>query len=366
MIYIVQPAIPKYRVGFFSELLKSHSGGNISFLSTEKDFLGVKSDISEIKQHVVLTQGFYNVRNFIFWHKKLPLLQYEKDDIIVINGNPRVVNYMLLLFICKLRGIKTIWWGHGWSAGSRGLFSKIRIKIMRFASAVLLYTDYEKEQIGIKNSSALNNGLDSSKIKNAIKIANIERSYETSIKSLVFIGRLTEKAEFPFLLKVLSKTKYNCKLNVIGSGDKEAEFKKLAEELSVAHRINWFGPLFDEVEIAKVMLSSHAFIYAGAVGLSLIHAFNYGLPAIIHDSREHHMPEFSAFLNEFNGLSFLCGDVVNAASTIDCLFSMPNDVQQELSNNAKETVRHSYNIENMAQRFNQLITELTYNENTSN
>lgn len=267
---------------------------------------------------------------------------------------------MILFFVCKLRGIKTVWWGHGWSAGSRGLPAKIRIKMMSLASAVLLYTDYEKNQIGIKQSYALNNGLDSSEIEIAIKGANLERSYETQIKSLVFIGRLTEKAELALLLNALSRTKSACKLNVIGGGDKDDDkkFKKLASDLNVEHRVNWFGPLFNENEVAKVMLNSHAFIYAGSVGLSLVHAFNYGLPAIIHSDREQHMPEFSAFENGVNGLSFTQGNDFSLAEMIDVFFSMPIAEQQQLSSNAKKTVARSYNVDDMVVRFNRLIQGL--------
>ncbi|MGL4754838.1 MAG: glycosyltransferase family 4 protein [Aeromonadaceae bacterium] len=365
MIYIIQPAIPKYRVGFFVEVLKSHSG-NVSFFSTEKDFLGVKSYINEIFNYVTLSQGFLKIIGGFYWHKKLPFFKYKNGDVVVINGNPRIINYMLLLCICKMRGVKTIWWGHGWSAGSRGILSRIRIKMMCLADAVLLYTDYEKEHIGINNCYALNNGLDSSEIDRVIKAANTERSYEAPIKSLVFIGRLTEKANFSFLLKALAKTKCNCGLNVIGGGDKEIEFKVLADELGVSHRVNWFGSVFDEAEIAKIMLNSHAFIYTGAVGLSLIHAFNYGLPAIIHDSREGHMPEFAAFKDKHNGFSFIRGNIDDAANKIDFLFSLSNDEQLKLSNNAKVTVDISYNIDDMVQRFNRLISKLVCDENTSN
>lgn len=357
MIYIIQPAIPKYRIPFFTKLVDKYNG-DIFFFGSQQDFLGVKSDVSQLRGNVSLTDGFLNFKNSLFWHKKLPLFKYEQDDVVVISGNPRILNYMLLFLICRLRGINTIWWGHGWSAGSRGFFSKIRINMMSLASAVLLYTDYEKNQIGIKNCYALNNGLDSSEIENAIKDANLERSYETQIKSLVFIGRLTEKAELVLLLNALSKTKSECKLNVIGGGNKEAEFKKLAADLNIEHRVNWFGPLFNENEIAKVMLSSHAFIYAGSVGLSLIHAFNYGLPAIIHSNREQHMPEFAAFENKLNGLSFTQGNDFSLAEMIDAFFSMSNAEQQQLSNNAKKTIARSYNVDDMLVRFNKIIQEL--------
>ncbi|MFQ2560592.1 glycosyltransferase family 4 protein [Aeromonas caviae] len=361
-IHIIQPSVPKYRVAFFQKISRFY---DVNIIAAKKDFLGVTSNL-EIKNVSYLSE-FFSYWDKFFWLKGLPLIKgYSKDDVVIINGNPRILNFMLLFIFLKLRSVKTVWWGHGWSAGSRGILSRIRIKMMRLADAVLLYTDYEKERIGINNCYALNNGLDSSEIDHVIKAANTERSYEPPIKSLVFIGRLTEKANFSFLLEALAKTKCNCSLNVIGGGDKDIEFKALADELGVSHRVNWFGSVFDEAEIAKIMLNSHAFIYTGAVGLSLIHAFNYGLPAIVHDSREGHMPEFAAFIDKYNGFSFISGDIDDAANKIDFLFSLSNDEQLKLSNNAKETVNISYNIDDMVQRFNRLISKLVCNENTSN
>lgn len=357
MIYIIQPAIPKYRNSFFSQLINIY-GDNVSFYSTREDFLGVKSDLSHLIRNVTLSDGFLGFMKSFYWHKDLPITQYKKNDIVVINGNPRIINYMLLFMVCKVKGIKTIWWGHGWSANSRGILSKIRINMMKFSSAILLYTDYEKKNIGVDHCYALNNGLDSLEIKSAIDIININRSYDQPTKSLVFIGRLTEKSDFHFLLNALSKTRCECKLNVIGSGEKLDEYKNLARKLNISHRISWFGQMFDEKEIAKIMLTSHAFIYTGAVGLSLIHAYNYGLPAIIHDCREKHMPEFAAFENGVNGISFTYGDVEDAASKIDMFFALSNNKLIEYSENAKFTVNNSYNTQDMIKRFMKIIDDL--------
>lgn len=354
-IHFIQPALPKYRIPFFNAISRKFE---IIVYASDIDFLGVRSSHAPYLKSI---GNFFNLR-LVFWQRGLNLFDYKKNDVVVISGNPRVLNYMLLFLILKLRGIKSIWWGHGWSAGSRGILSEIRIKMMHLASAVVLYTEYEKKQIekfGINNCFALNNGLDSYDIEQAIASTNFEKNYDLPIKSLVFIGRLTKKAELDFLLKALSKTKSGCILNIIGSGEKELELKELAAGLNISHRVNWFGSKFNENDIAKIMLCSHAFIYAGSVGLSLIHAFNYGLPAIVHDEREHHMPEYSAFENNINGFSFIRGDVEDAAKKIDLLFSLPINELIRLSKNAKDTVQHSFNVDDMTLRFFNLINDLS-------
>lgn len=350
-IHVIQPAVPKYRTPFFRKIMSLYQ---VKIYSTESDFLGVKTVFKS--HHLNLSSGFASLFNKIFWHKGLPLFTpYIKGDIVVINGNPRVINYMLLFILLKFRGIKTVWWGHGWSAGSFGSMAKLRIKLMRLASAVLVYTDKERLNLEMSNCYALNNGLDSSEIKECIKNRPVARELRDSIFNLVFVGRITKKANFDFLLKSMSKVNKNVHLNVIGTGDNIEQSKAMSEKLGINKRVNWHGPIFDEIEIASIMLSSHAFIYTGSVGLSLIHGFNYGLPAIVHSNEKHHMPEYAAFENGVNGLSFEQNKLDDLTAKINELSSLNSNDYMELSENATRTITDSYNVDDMVLRFSRMI-----------
>lgn len=354
-LVFVQPAVPKYRVPFFDKISKLY---NIQIFTSKIDFLGVKTVYCD--DSVRICSGFISFfKNKILWMKGLPLIAgYSKEDVVVINGNPRIINYMMLFFILKLRGIKTVWWGHGWSAGSHGLLSKFRISMMRMANAVLVYTDKEKYALGLANAFALNNGLDSKEIQCSIKLANATRRNFDGVFYLVFIGRLTKKTNLELLLMALSGTNSKVHLNVIGDGENSVYYKSLAKSLGVADRIHWHGAVFEECDIAKVMLTSHAFIYAGSVGLSLIHAFNYGLPAIIHSNFKNHMPEFAAFKNDYNGVSFEEGNHIELSKKIEGFFGMDKDAYNIMSKNAFDTIVNSYNVDDMTVRFNNMIRAL--------
>ncbi len=353
-IFIIQPAIPKYRIPFFKKLMLLYS---VRFYASKEDFLGVKTVFKPTE--LFLSSGFITFFNKLYWHKKLPLFSpYKKGDVVVINGNPRILNYMLLFALLRLRGIKTVWWGHGWSAGSFGLMAKIRIKLMSLASAILVYTDKEKEQLSKSNCYALNNGLDSSEIRGCIKKLGIKRHVNQTNFNLVFIGRITAKANFEMLLQSISFVNSNVHLNVIGSGDKADYFKAMADELDISDRVHWHGAVFDEMSIAKIMLSSHAFIYTGSVGLSLIHGFNYGLPAIVHSNESFHMPEFAAFDDGINGFSFRQNDSVDLSDKINELSTLGECRVIAMSTAAFKTVEHSYNTDDMALRFSNMINNL--------
>ncbi|WP_272673684.1 glycosyltransferase family 4 protein [Providencia sp. PROV169] len=357
-LIFIQPAIPKYRIPFFQEINKHK---DIIIYTAEFDFLGVKTVYSS--KNIKLLTKFKKILNGKFyWMKKLPLLSgYTKNDIVIINGNPRILNYMLLFILLKIKGIKTIWWGHGWSAGSHGLASKVRLKIMKLLpDYILLYTDYEKAALNLKNLYSLNNGLDSENYRKYIKSSLTTRIPPSTSKSfnLLFIGRITEKANFTFLLDALAKTSDNIKLNVIGDSKSIDAYKEHARKLKIENRILWHGALFNDADITRVMLESHAFIYPGSVGLSLIHAFNYGLPAIIHSSREYHMPEFSSFVEGKNGFSFKRNDIESLSHTILKISEINEQEYNRLSDGAISTIEETFNIKDMSSRFLKMIQDI--------
>lgn len=352
-IYIIQPAFPKYRTPFFDRLRDRFP---LTVFTCKKDFLGVESVTGS--HYVEFGDGFASLFGALYWHKGLSLVSaYEEGDVVVISGNPRIINYMLLMVLCRLRGIEVVWWGHGWSAGSHGPMSKIRIKLMSLANKVLVYTDFEKEKLGKRNCFALNNGLDKTEIQSATARAGSNRSYESPHFDLVFVGRITEKAGLSVLIRALPAIDHKVRVKVVGDGALRNNLQELASALGVADRIDWLGPVFDENTLAPIMLAAHAFVYPGAVGLSLIHAFNYGLPAIIHSDRSSHMPEFAAFSDGENGIAFVKDDVDSLASVVNQLVLKPADELRRLSEKAALTVRDTYHIEDMVDRFSRMITD---------
>jgi glycosyltransferase involved in cell wall biosynthesis len=243
------------------------------------------------------------------------------------------------------------------TAGSYKLSFKIRRLIMNLPKSLLLYTDFEKKLYKRDHVFALNNGLCSSNINLAkLESKNIaEIEVKNNFVNLIYIGRLTHKSNIASLMKAikLSKTKFN--LIVIGSGPEESNLKALSEKIGVKDKITFVGEVYDEKKIAAYMLKSKAFIYPGSVGLSLIHAFNYGLPAIIHDDRNNHMPEYAAFTNNYNGIAFKRNSISSLASTIDKFILLPELEKNQLSQNALETIKKSFNVNDMFLRFSQCI-----------
>ena len=94
------------------------------------------------------------------------------------------------------------------------------------------------------------------------------------------------------------------------------------------------------------------------MGLSLIHAMAYGLPAIVHNDRRTQMPEFAAFSEGVNGWSFRRGDAAHLASVIGSALRT-TDALDLASSHASATVERSFNTRQMVENMSALISQLS-------
>lgn len=342
-----QPAHPIYREALYKKL-QGKTDSKVIVFSSNVDFLGVKSVDSVFMNKV----GCFLKIGPFYWQKKLGIPKLFSGDIAIINGNARIINYMFLLVFYRIRGIKTIWWGQGWTAGSRGVNAKFRRLMMNLANGVLVYTEKESSDLNvIPPVIGLNNGLDLDEIvdiKEHIKPRSDKRNL-----SLLFIGRLTSKSGIERIVETVIDLKVEVSLNVVGDYRSfSLDFPELYQRSVLSSRINWHGAIYDESRIAKIAVSCDFFIYGGAVGLSLIHAFSYYLPAIVHSNQLRHMPEFAAFEDGVNGYSFKENDYKNLSSL---LVRLNSRCDFSLRMNARNTVENSFNINDMSDRFIKMI-----------
>ena len=342
-IKIIQPAVPHYRTHFFDKLGKTY---RLAIYTTDRDFLGVVS--IKCRSDTSYQQGFIKLGPF-FWHQKLPIKSIlSGDDPIIINGNIRILNYMLILLIGRLLGKEIIWWGHLNSAGSYGIASKLRQKVMRLASKRLLYTEAERSRYKHRPKTfAINNGL-KTPLKSPLK--PLMHFNHTKPLSLFFIGRLTEKSNIEFTLNTLLRFPHPMIFHIIGDGPSLDLYKRRYHN----KRFIFHGELYKEGDIYDIAKVCHLFLYTGSVGLSLIQAFGLGLPALIHSNSQNHMPEFGA-ANERNAIFFEEGNETDLLQKLDYYYQLPASKKYQLQKQAYQTVQESFNVDDMVDRMTNCI-----------
>jgi glycosyltransferase involved in cell wall biosynthesis len=225
---------------------------------------------------------------------------------------------------------------------------------MRISHAQIFYTDAEVreyyEHLGgtpAAHVSALNNGIDTSKIQ------EFREPYvaEGRPKNIFFIGRLEPKARVDELLLALARPDMSdVSLHAIGDGSCSQALRQLAIDLGVSDRAHWYRSTTNEERIAAVANRCRLFVYPGEVGLSLIHSMAYGLPSVVHKDRWTHMPEISAFRDGETGRAFSPKSIDSLSQTVVELISNPVDLEC-FSSACIETTSVDYNTASMAHRF---------------
>lgn len=354
-LLIVQPALGRYRKGFIESLVKINEVFHISIFCSPVDDLGVKSMDVLDKSINYVKAGYVSIFGIFFWQSfvlKILSMGLGRGDVFVFNGNPRFLSSLFLAFYFKFKGVDVIWWGHGRSSTSTKFGCYVRFKLMGFFR-VILYTEEEVKDLSQFISSpmcGLNNGLDVDAIR--ASYSHSLSKYDSDVLNLAFIGRVTNKSQFHLLIQALLalpieiSNKY--KLNIVGDVNRE----QLLIEYPDANRIDiqCFGEQWEESKVTEILSDCHVFVYPGSVGLSIIHAYALGLPAIVHDNRALHMPEIGCFKNGFNGVHFEHDSYLSLTERLIDIFQ-DRCLLKKYSLNAFGTVTNTFNTKDMAIRF---------------
>lgn len=359
MIHIFQPAMPSYRLDFFRRLSK-HYGERMRVHYSPVD-MGVLTSRKARECWENHTGLIRQIGCGIEWQEGAVSVAFHKGDIVVVCGAPRTISTIIILMKARMIGAHTIWWGQYWSATTKSHRHRLRMKLCRLANAILFYTDAEVSRFHADGWShpgavgALNNGLDTT------KVLQLRHPYVLSERkeNLLFIGRLTDKAQLNLLIAALAEPVLaNSHLHVIGDGSEEKALLAQASALGITRRITWHGGTTDEAYIAQVANDCAAFVYPGQVGLSLIHAMSYGLPCVVHDQPRHHMPEIAAFESGGTGLTFKEGDSRSLALTIGLLLR-DHELRSRMAERCLVVTEHNYTTEGMAARFVKFVGDMS-------
>ncbi|MGH8605676.1 MAG: glycosyltransferase, partial [Gammaproteobacteria bacterium] len=144
------------------------------------------------------------------------------------------------------------------------------------------------------------------------------------------------------------------KLVIVGDGREKAYLETLARELGEGNSVIFTGAIYDEQQLAPWMLSACLFCYPANMGLSLMHAFGYGLPVVTSNNVAQHNPEIEAFVHGVNGLFYAQGDV-NDMSDKWLRIMNEETLRRNLSARALYQVEHQYTLDKMVQGFREVF-----------
>lgn len=369
-VAIVTNVIANYRADFYRRIFENESFDITVFCQPSIPGMNLKTVHDQFADKVILVKSWGLAKEKLAW-QFLPFWRlYKNYDVLFFYGNPRVLSNVAYSILYKLLGKKVVIWGQAHTAGANPKLEKIRLAWWRLFDYLFLYTDKEIDYLKsqgfrTQNMLGMNNGLNQEDI-DAAKVQWPKRRLEEwqsqqDIENKTIIlscARLEPKNQFDLMipvLKQLSQTNPQILWCVIGQGEQGSRLQAAVEQAGLTRHVRWLGAIYQECELAPWFLSSKILVHPGAIGLSLLHAFGYGLPVITHDDMHKQMPEIAAFENNGNGLLFNAGDAASLGETLRTLLIDPATLGR-LSQTAQQTAKCQFNTRIMAQRFLQMAS----------
>lgn len=368
-IALCQTVLPQYRVPVFN-LLGAQPGVELTVFADERmgslesgtGRLHFRLEPAPVRHLRILGQDFR------VQAAQLAACDPRRFDLAILPWETRYLSLPAALLLGRLRGLPIALWGHGCSKRPSPLRDALRNFCGRRADAVLLYTRSVArrlvEQAGFAPGRVFvaQNALDQQAIQTAqahwlarpgeLTAFAAEHGLDPQ-RTLVYVSRLEAENRIELLLQAMvriSAREPGARLVIVGHGPERRRLEDQAAGLGLGGRVLFAGKIYDELALAPWMLCASLLCYPANLGLSLLHAFGYGLPVVTGDDLPGHGPEIEALAPGVNGLLSRQGDVDHMAE--QCLNILSDAaLRQTLSQGARRTVAEEYTLERMVQGF---------------
>lgn len=362
-VTIQQPSLTAYRVPVF-EALSQRQGIDLQVIYSQipggppnVSPGAFKAQCVDMKQWTVAGQPF-------LWHR--PQISYAttaRTDVLILSWNTRYLSLIPSLLRSRRHGVRTVLWGHGFSKKDAPWRRGPRNTIARLADALLFYNHsvakrFLEEGWDPERIYVAPNALDQRPIQEARqhwldqpqKLQQFRQQQQLGEGPvLLHVSRIAPARRLDMLLEAAQKLipRFpNLQIVIIGQGDHQAALTQLARQMCIEQHVRFLGAIYGQQDLAPWFLNSDVFAFPAHMGLSLLHAFGYGLPVVTTDRARSHGPEFDALKPGINGNTYRDGDTDSLAATLDDLLSNP-ERRAQMGREALRTALEEYSIEKM-------------------
>lgn len=372
-VAVVYHIIAQYRLPIFKELANSNEF-EYNFFSDEKSINDIELAGSSLQEN---NSNWIKINNH--WLKEKILFQsgffkhISKYDTFIFLGNPNFVSTWLYSFYIKFFLKKRVFfWTHGFVKNESNLKWSIRNIFYSLSDGLLLYGHFAKTKLIAKGLNpeklhVIYNSLDSkkqSKLRSKFNLVNIleeRKKYfnDASLKTLVFVGRLTKQKKIEQLieaLKNLVENNKNTNLLIIGDGESRNNLEQKVKEYNLIDNVFFYGKCYDEIKLSKLMSICDLCVSPGEIGLTAMTSLVYGVPILTHSDFYNQMPEFEAIIQDFNGGFFSVNNIKDLSFQIDTLLNL--DVFTDINvrrSNCYKVIDEKYNPMNQLSIINNII-----------
>lgn len=361
-VVIQQPALAKYRVPVFRELASRPGIDLLLVFADDGKVPNVATE--EFRSVFVPLKTWRGPGPELFWHPaQTRYATREHADVIVLVWNTRFLSLLPALRRARRNGVGTVLWGHGESKKDRGWATVMRRRLTKLADATLFYTRTMAERFIAaggerERTFVASNSVDQTQIAaardsvrgqaEAVERVRAEHGLRAG-RTILFVSRLEPKNNLHLLLEATAALKDELdglRVLVVGKGEDDERLRGLSKSLGLEGVVTFLGAIYEEERLAPLFCASDVFCYPSNMGLSLLHAFGYGLPAVTGDNARLHGPEIEALRHEENGLLFSHDDLGELQAALRRVLT-DDGLRARLADGAAQTVAGEYSIKRM-------------------
>ncbi len=356
----VQPALPKYRNPVFRELASRPGIDFRLYYGTDRGITNVTPEGFK-GEHRPMRQWGPDL-NDLRWHQaQITAAGDPEVDVLCLSWGTRYLSLPIAMRRARRRRLPVILWGHGYSKAETRLRKLLRDQTGGYATALLFYDEATAQRAiedGFRPEQvfAAPNAIDQQPLAMArdalladrARLEAFQRDHGFADKRLLlYVSRMAPENRLDLLVEAvasLASARPELVVAIVGKGEEEQKrLESLANERGVVDRFRFLGAIYDEQELAPWFLSSELFVYPANIGLSLLHAFGYGLPVITSSRIEAQNPEIVALEEGRNGLLYEHGNAAALAASIERLLA-DDSLRQTMADAAKRTVEERFNV----------------------
>jgi len=364
VIYYLTNLAPLYRKKLWETLLESDFF-NLHILFGKNSTSGIKTiDFDgpifvKNKSKLKPLRNFWIQGKYLVWQRGvLRKVLFDKVDMIILLGEFLIFSNWVAAVICRLRGIKVVFAGHGIYGNENWFKLFFRKTFYRLANEHLLYERRAKKIMVSKGFTAEKlhvffNSLDYDVHKN-LRAANehIKKSeifdFFTNPEAItfIFVGRLTKIKKLDMVIKAVAAfadSDLDINLLVVGNGVEKEALEKLSATLLKPNTYHFYGALYDENMLGKFLAASDVCVSPGNVGLTAIHSLSSGTPVCTHHNFKNQMPEVEALEEGKTGIFFKENDLDDMVLSLKKWLKNHNKDKSEIRKTCFEIIDTYYN-----------------------
>lgn len=371
-ILIVTNYLPNYSISFILALSKKIFNATIHVIADINNDL----DLNQFKKN-----KHYHVYNcpikflgpFCYRFGIIKKILKINPDKVIFYANPRDISIFIGLIFCKLKNITTFTHGMFHRIGPMNFFTRFAYSFFfNFSTSCMTYSRKGAQMLyalgyDLNKVFVVGTAIDEKKIINIKKILfnkkkifeKLKKKYHNLNKTIVLQVVRMSKIKNPLLIieaanYLIKIKKKNISFVIVGKGELFNDFKILIKKYSLEKNFIILGEIYNENILAKWFFLANCFVVPSCIGLSLHHAFAYGVPVISDDSKIYQSSESEILKNRINGLTYKSFNAKDLANKIDILIRNKK-LRSYLSKNAIKTILSVNKLEDKVKNYSDVI-----------